>query len=1700
MGQHARLLPHGWTVRLVLLVAAAFALPAASADARALNAAPPLVILDEPSHGSVTSFPGFSGTAGTAAGDVLTVTVRVYAGASTAGTLVATLEADVDPDGGFWNGSPDDALADGTYTAQAAQVGVDGTGVSDANTFRVDTTPPAVTLVQPADGAETADRTPTFSGAAGNAIGDEDSVRVRVFGDTADEQFVATRVGTTWSVTPDDTHALAPGTYSVVADQSDDAFNVGESATHSLTISGPPEVSINTPSDGDTLEDSLPQFSGAAGGRDADASTVTLELWQGADTSGAPFRTLTATREGAFWQVRPSTPLSNGLYSARARQASADGPGTSEVVSFTIAAPAELASAGPLTRIRTSPDLGCAVNHVEDSSGEFYGDFACGTLVVVDGVLFGPANIPAGGSAGPRTGFAPISQTVGGAGTAADPLAIVTVADAGTTGVRITQRDTYVIGEESYRTEVSLANTGGTLRTIKLYRAADCYLQDSDNGFGEVDPATGAVACKTPPDPITGNARIEQWFPLSPGSHYMEAGYSQVWARIGAQLDFDDTCLCDAHIDNGAGLSWAMTVAAGGTTSRAHLTTFSPLGRQPLTMSKTADAASTLTGGENGYTITIRNSGDLPVTLASVTDDLPAGFAYVPGTTTGATTANPSIAGRTLTWSDVAVPANGDVTMHFRVTVSDTPGEYRNEADAVATGPAVVVGTGPTAPVTVVADAPPVITLVMPAAGSSTTDATPTFSGVAGTAAGDAATVTVDVYAGPDATGLPVQSLTAARDATGAYSVDASTVLAPGTYTARARQGDSGGNTGLSTANTFTVTAAGPRLRLEGYSSTRTDGDWGLTESLLSTTRGYVLDPANFGPAGIVDIAYEVGSGIDVASPASLAGVDVFFTGWVTSSSYTDEEKAALRSFVLGGGTVIATTDDVGHSMVDAFGLTQGDGSGSPTPNVITEPAHPIASGPFGAVTEYSQFALTGHYPSLGSHAHEVGRYAAGPGTTLAVIERGALGVGSGAVVFVADVDVFSNDGAGVNADLIKNIFAFVARESARPALAIGDVTKAEGDAGTTTFELPVTLSSGGGPVNVHWATAPGTATEAEDFTAASGNLNFAAGETTKSVTVAVAGDTVPESDEDFVVNLSAASGARLVRPQATATIVNDDAAGSSLTVVTNVINDDGGTRTAAGFSVHVKSAGVDVLGSPQPGSAAGTTYALQDGVLHFVSEDDAPGYVRTFSGDCASEGSIVLGIDESKTCTITNNDVAVVPPGDCLEFADFSPPTGMQLLGSAGITGDALRLTPALGDQAGFAWYGARVPVSGSFTSDFRFSLTEAAGLGGGADGLTFAIQNAGVVATAALGGGLGYEGLPNSVVVEFDTYDNGAFYGDPNDNHVAVHTRGSEPNGPAEDSLLGAAPLTPVLKDGQIHQARVVYGGGELSVYVDDLATPALTVPIDLAQRLDLTEGRAFAGFTAATGSGVENHDVLDWSLCPDATPPQTGTLTVVKHVVNDDGGTASASDFTMHVRSGGSDVAGRSPFPGAEAPGTTRTLDAGTYTVAESGGPAGYAATVSGDCAPGGTVTLAAGQSKTCTITNDDPEPAPVVALEQPADGAATNDATPAFAGTAQGGTGNVTVKVYEGSTTGGALVRTLTATVGAGGAWSVSPTSGLADGTYTAQAERGGAGGVGRSAPRTFRIDTTAPAVDARRSAGRHGLDPDLHRHGGQRDRR
>ena len=347
-----------------------------------------------------------------------------------------------------------------------------------------------------------------------------------------------------------------------------------------------------------------------------------------------------------------------------------------------LAASHVITSSGPLTNIYISDTLNCQVAHTGDSAFEFYppssqlGD--CGTFLVVGTTLYGFATGFASGGASPRTAFTPVSQSaVLGSGTATDPYRIVTVVAAGTTGVTLTETDSYVVGQEVYRTDAQLANAGATNLPILLYRAGDCFLQSSDFGFGRVGPA-GAIACTVD---TTATSRIEQWVPITSGSHYYETFYGTGWARIGSKTAFPDTCDCATREDNWAGLSWAVTVPAGLTATISHLTVFSPLGTVPLTTAKTADSATAAGGTADGYTTTVSNSNIAAVTLNSIFDDLPAGFTYTAGSTTGVTTSDPTTAGQHLTWSGpFTVPGSGSVSLHFGVTVSAVPGDYFNNA------------------------------------------------------------------------------------------------------------------------------------------------------------------------------------------------------------------------------------------------------------------------------------------------------------------------------------------------------------------------------------------------------------------------------------------------------------------------------------------------------------------------------------------------------------------------------------------------------------------------------------------------------------------------------------------------------------------------------------------------------------------------------------------------------------------------------------------------------------------------------------------------------------------------------------------------------------------------------------------------------------------------------------------------------------
>src|SRR4029079_1512854 len=122
--------------------------------------------------------------------------------------------------------------------------------------------------------------------------------------------------------------------------------------------------------------------------------------------------------------------------------------------------------------------------------------------------------------------------------------------------------------------------------------------------------------------------------------------------------------------------------------------------------------------------------------------------------------------------------------------------------------------------------------------------------------------------------------------------------------------------------------------------------------------------------------------------------------------------------------------------------------------------------------------------------------------------------------------------------------------DDAAPKVSIDDVSLAEGNSSTTNLTFTVSLSTASGQtVSVNYTTADNTAQAGSDYQAANGVVTFAAGETSKQITVLVNGDTEVEPNETLVVNLYNLNNAGVGKATGTGTIVNDDSNASPSTV-----------------------------------------------------------------------------------------------------------------------------------------------------------------------------------------------------------------------------------------------------------------------------------------------------------------------------------------------------------------------------------------------------------------------------------------------------------------------------------------------------------------------------------------------------------------------
>ncbi len=251
----------------------------------------------------------------------------------------------------------------------------------------------------------------------------------------------------------------------------------------------------------------------------------------------------------------------------------------------------DIHSSGPLSDIYIGNDLSCQVRSGGFSSTEFFpnasGPGDCGTFLFItpdgnSGFLGPDFQNHAGGTH--TTGnlnstempFTPVSQSLTGSGTAASPYRVTTVVSGvdGTLNLTFTEVDTYVVGNNFFQTDVTVANTSaGASFSGELYHAVDCQLRGDDNGFGEFPPQSSPNTASCTPN-VLGNppSAIEQLVPLTTitGQSWEQRqigtpGVGGLWGDLNGSA-LQDSCLnCRATaVDTGIGIEWPVATLAAG--------------------------------------------------------------------------------------------------------------------------------------------------------------------------------------------------------------------------------------------------------------------------------------------------------------------------------------------------------------------------------------------------------------------------------------------------------------------------------------------------------------------------------------------------------------------------------------------------------------------------------------------------------------------------------------------------------------------------------------------------------------------------------------------------------------------------------------------------------------------------------------------------------------------------------------------------------------------------------------------------------------------------------------------------------------------------------------------------------------------------------------------------------------------------------
>lgn len=231
------------------------------------------------------------------------------------------------------------------------------------------------------------------------------------------------------------------------------------------------------------------------------------------------------------------------------------------------------------------------------------------------------------------------------------------------------------------------------------------------------------------------------------------------------------------------------------------------------------------------------------------------------------------------------------------------------------------------------------------------------------------------------------------------------------------------------------------------------------------------------------------------------------------------------------------------------------------------------------------------------------------------------------------------------------------------PRFTVDDVTLDEGDSGTTEAVFTVRASAGTiYPMTVDYTTVEGTATAGVDYTAQSGRLTFAAGETVQTIAVPIMGDTLHEWSETFSLVLSNPDYAAIEDGEGVGTITDDDEPPTAVIDDVEITEGDDGIQDIT-FTVNLSTESgrpITIDYQTQDGTAlAGADYEATSGTITFnpgetsqtitvsALSDTLDEPTETFTVDLLNPNNVTLADNQGLGSILDNDEPPIATISD---------------------------------------------------------------------------------------------------------------------------------------------------------------------------------------------------------------------------------------------------------------------------------------------------------------------------------------------------------------------------------------------------------------------------------------------------------------------